>query len=120
MSDSSAKRWIKVAGSDDVEDGVVYPCTASGVGVALTRLGDIYGAVSTRCPHAGGPIDQGTVENGRIVCPWHGREYDRITGRCEGYADSLRAFRVEPRDDGIYVEVSDDVEVGSERSPSGR
>jgi nitrite reductase/ring-hydroxylating ferredoxin subunit len=103
-----ALRWFKVAELSEIEDGAVYPCVASGVGIALTRVGAVYGAVSTRCPHAGGPIDQGTLESGRIVCPWHGREYDRITGECEGHALSLLAFRVEARDDGIYVAVPGD------------
>ena len=115
MSRDSQEQWCKVAQAGAVEEGVVIPCVAAGVGVALTRVGTVYGAVSSRCPHAGGPIDQGSLEEGRIVCPWHGREYDRITGQCEGYADSLRSFRVEARDDGVYVQVPDDARSGSGR-----
>src|SRR5690348_4581318 len=107
--------WCKVAELADVEDGAVFPCVASGVRLAVTRIGTLYGAVSTRCPHAGGPIDQGTLENGRIVCPWHGREYDRVTGECDGYADSLRAFPAEARDDGIYVQITTDTDTDARR-----
>jgi len=28
--------------------------------------------LSSRCPHRGGPLRLGRVENGQIVCPWHG------------------------------------------------
>lgn len=35
------------------------------------RDGDAVRAYAAECPHAGGPLDEGTVCNGRIVCPWH-------------------------------------------------
>lgn len=28
--------------------------------------------LSARCPHRGGPLRLGRIENGQIVCPWHG------------------------------------------------
>jgi NADPH-dependent 2,4-dienoyl-CoA reductase/sulfur reductase-like enzyme/nitrite reductase/ring-hydroxylating ferredoxin subunit len=28
-------------------------------------------AVQSKCPHAGGPLEEGAVCNGRLVCPWH-------------------------------------------------
>jgi pyruvate oxidase len=62
-------------------------------------------ALDNRCPHMGGPLGQGTIEFGRLVCPWHGREYDPFTGECEGYPDAVECFAVETRDDGVYVGV---------------
>lgn len=32
------------------------------------------------CPHAGGPLGQGTLNGNYIVCPWHGYEFDCRTG----------------------------------------
>jgi nitrite reductase/ring-hydroxylating ferredoxin subunit len=31
------------------------------------------------CPHLGGPLEW---REGRLVCPWHGAEFDAATGRC--------------------------------------
>jgi nitrite reductase (NADH) small subunit len=32
------------------------------------------------CLHRGGPLGQGTIENGKIVCPWHAWAWDPRTG----------------------------------------
>ena len=29
-----------------------------------------------RCPHQGGPLGEGSIENGLLRCPWHGYDYD--------------------------------------------
>ena len=99
----AAEDWHRVADSDELVDGSLKEVVVAGTVLVLTRIGDHYGALNNRCPHAGGPLAQGCLENGLLVCPWHGREYDPLTGRCEGYADSVRAYRVDVRADGIYV-----------------
>ena len=37
--------------------------------------------MGARCSHMGGPLDQGWVLGGALVCPWHGSRYDLETGR---------------------------------------
>lgn len=32
------------------------------------------------CPHEGGPLGEGIVEEGRVVCPWHAYAFDVRTG----------------------------------------
>ena len=39
-------------------------------------------ALSAVCPHANGPLAQGSFVDGRIVCPWHAWEFDTATGAC--------------------------------------
>jgi nitrite reductase/ring-hydroxylating ferredoxin subunit len=97
--------WHRVADPDELADGSVKEIAAAGIILALTRVGGRYGALANRCPHAGGPLAQGTIQNGLLVCPWHGREYDPRTGSCEGYADAVRAYRVDVRADGVYVAI---------------
>ena len=51
------------------------------VGIVLVRQGDRVHAMGARCSHAGGPLDQGWVLDGTLVCPWHGSQYDLETGQ---------------------------------------
>ena len=73
--------------------------------IALTRFEGRHGALAGRCPHAGGPLGEGEIDFGMLICPWHGREFHPHTGECEGFAETVAVYPVEERDDGIYVEV---------------
>ena len=44
--------------------------------------GDVI-ALQAECPHEGGPIHEGTIERGRVVCPWHGHGFELQTGQCD-------------------------------------
>jgi nitrite reductase (NADH) small subunit len=39
--------------------------------IALFNLGDRFLAVENRCPHRGGPLSDGIVAGGVVVCPMH-------------------------------------------------
>ena len=39
-----------------------------------------WAALDNRCPHQGGPLGEGSIENGLLRCPWHGFDYDPLTG----------------------------------------
>jgi nitrite reductase/ring-hydroxylating ferredoxin subunit len=95
--------WHKVAEAGEVADGEVRPVRSGGMVLALVRIGERYGALYDRCPHMGGPLSQGAIEDGRLVCPWHGREYDPFTGHCHGFGEAVRVCAVEARADGVYV-----------------
>jgi nitrite reductase/ring-hydroxylating ferredoxin subunit/uncharacterized membrane protein len=54
--------------------------TGQAVGVVLVRHRGRVHAMGARCSHMGGPLDQGWILNGALVCPWHGSGYDLETG----------------------------------------
>lgn len=49
--------------------------------------GGRFYACSALCPHEDGPLAEGWVEAGAVVCPWHGFDFDLATGRCRVDAD---------------------------------
>jgi nitrite reductase (NADH) small subunit len=55
-----------------------FPCGAKEICVA--NVNGTYSAMDNVCLHQGGPIGQGTIEGGKVVCPWHGWAYDPKTG----------------------------------------
>ncbi|WP_135470469.1 Rieske 2Fe-2S domain-containing protein [Crenalkalicoccus roseus] len=56
------------------------PALRQEVGVVLVRHGGRVYALGARCSHMGGPLDEGWVLEGRLVCPWHGSRYPLGTG----------------------------------------
>ena len=100
--------WHRVAAPDDLPDGRVTTVQAGTHSLALTRVGDRYGALANHCPHQGGPLGEGSIEKGMLRCPWHGYDYDPLTGKPPpGFSDAPTCFPLEVREDGIYVLVPD-------------
>lgn len=96
--------WHKAVDAGQLDDGEVAMCPVGLKTVALTKLDGRYGAIDNRCPHQGGPLGQGTVENDKIRCPWHGFDFDPFTGEAAGGPDfNVRTYPVEVREDGVYV-----------------
>jgi hypothetical protein len=52
--------------------------------------GGIRLRIAAVCPHLGGPLAEGTVEDGCVTCPWHGYRFDLRTGRCVSGPPALR------------------------------
>ena len=75
--------------------------------LALVNAGGSFFALGDRCPHAGGPLSEGRLENGVLRCPWHARHFDPATGRCVD-SEATRAaecLRTTVRDGQVFVEI---------------
>jgi pyruvate oxidase len=96
--------WHKVADLDELPEGRVKTVTAGRTSLALTHFNGAYGALENHCPHQGGPLGEGSIEKGWLRCPWHGYDYDPITGTPPpGFTDAPKHHDVEVRGDGVYV-----------------
>lgn len=100
----------------------------AGVGVGVYFVGDQVRAWLNICPHMGGPVCQGKImprtleqvgENGKslglgfskdeqhIVCPWHGFEFNMLTGRHAIDKNvGLTPIPVEVRDGNVVLTVT--------------
>jgi thiamine pyrophosphate-dependent acetolactate synthase large subunit-like protein/nitrite reductase/ring-hydroxylating ferredoxin subunit len=106
-----SSHWFRVADVDDLPTGRVRTVLAGRRSIVLTRVGDAYGALDNKCPHQGGPLGEGSIEKGWLRCPWHGYDYDPLTGTPPpGFSDAPTRFAVDVRADGVYVEVPDEPE----------
>ncbi len=101
-----AAQWHRVDDTDVPDDGRVRSVDVGGRSVALARCGTRLGALENHCPHQGGPLGEGSIEKGLLRCPWHGYDYDPITGQPPGgFSDAVPSYPVEERADGVYVEL---------------
>lgn len=97
--------WVKVASPGEPAPGEKVTVRVGSEAVVVSRVGDNVGAIASTCPHQGGPLHEGSIENGVIRCPWHGHAFDALTGRALGADHDVPAFETEARADGIYVKV---------------
>ncbi len=97
-------RWHKALEPDELPEGRVKTVVCGLATLCLTHHEGRYGALDNKCPHQGGPLGEGSIEKGLLRCPWHGWDYDPITGRSpDGFDDGAESFPVDVRDDGVWV-----------------
>lgn len=96
--------WHRALALDELPEGRVKSVTLGTETVCVTHFQGQYGALCNACPHQGGPLAEGSIENGYLRCPWHGWDFDPLTGKPPGgYDDGVGTYPVEVRDDGVYI-----------------
>ena len=63
--------WTRVASATEVTEAP-RRVLAGEAPVVVVRHRAAVTALDARCPHRGGPLDEGPVRDGCITCPWHG------------------------------------------------
>ena len=102
-------RWLKVLAPDELPEGRVRAVSCGRKTVCMTRHEGICAALDNKCPHQGGPLGEGSIENGWLRCPWHGWDFHPLTGKPPGgYDDGVETYRVGVREDGVYAGLPED------------
>lgn len=63
------------------------------IAVFRQRDGRIF-ATQNRCPHRQGPLSEGVIGDGKVICPLHAHKFDLCTGAGPQPAECLRTYPV--------------------------
>ena len=98
--------FVKAGSLAKLKPGSVMEAEVAGNTYAICNVGGELHAYDGVCPHAGGPLGQGAVNENILACPWHGWEYDCRTGVNE-YDDSVKLakFAVKAQGDDILIDI---------------
>src|SRR5262245_49241101 len=65
--------WIRVANVGELmPEGLGTAVKADGIRIAVFQWGGRVFAVEDLCPHLGFPLSEGLVQDGEVICGWHG------------------------------------------------
>jgi nitrite reductase/ring-hydroxylating ferredoxin subunit/uncharacterized membrane protein len=67
--------FATVAHSRDVPDNSMRRVRHDELDLLLVRQHERVCALAHTCTHLGGPLSEGTLKDGSVVCPWHGSEF---------------------------------------------
>ncbi len=99
-------QFTKVATLKDLPAGSAMAVEIAGKSLALYNVGGSVFATDNTCPHRGGPLGEGDLEEGIVTCPWHAFQYDVKSGKClTNAALSVPCHAVRLDGDNILVEV---------------
>ncbi|MGE3960282.1 MAG: Rieske (2Fe-2S) protein [Dehalococcoidia bacterium] len=96
----------RVAATSDVPEGQVRVVQCGERSLALSNIdGELY-AIDNICTHDGGPLGEGALRRGRVICPRHGAAFDAKTGKVLTLpaVKSVNAYRVIVDGDDVLVE----------------
>ena len=74
--------------------GRCYVVGPNEIAVFRQRDGRVF-ATENRCPHRQGPLAEGVLGGGRIICPLHGHQFNLETGAGSEPAECVRVFPVQ-------------------------
>jgi nitrite reductase/ring-hydroxylating ferredoxin subunit/DMSO/TMAO reductase YedYZ heme-binding membrane subunit len=96
--------FVPVCDANGIPDGRAVTVCANGEKIAVFRHGANISAVSNVCRHQNGPLGEGRIVDGCITCPWHGYQYDPVTGRAPApFEDQIPTFPVRISKGMVYV-----------------
>lgn len=60
--------------------GTVKEFQVNGRALCVANVDGAVCVLDGTCPHEGGPLGEGTIEGGKVMCPWHAISFDVKTG----------------------------------------
>jgi nitrite reductase/ring-hydroxylating ferredoxin subunit len=99
--------FVGVVRVDEIPVGHGVLVERDGLPLAVFNAGGgRFHATGPTCPHEDGPLSEGWIEAGAVVCPWHGFDFDLATGRCHVDPDlSVPVYAVRVSDGLVEVDL---------------
>ncbi len=98
---------VKIAARADLpEEGDAKEFTVGGKVICVANVGGLYSALDNVCSHRGGPLGQGVVIGDKLICPWHGWQYDVSTGvPLENPSLPVQVYPLKIEGEDVFVEI---------------
>lgn len=74
-------RYLKVEDLESFPSGKVKCVFAGDRRIAVFNDGGTLRAIDNVCTHVGGPLSEGSCEDGIVTCPWHGAQFRLSDGQ---------------------------------------
>jgi len=111
--------WFPIATESECPPGTSIERVVAGRMVALANVAGTYHALDGLCPHQGGPLGTGVLCGTVLTCPWHGWQFDVVTGRHQ-ISPTVRqtVYDVRVADGRIFVRLAAAAD-GAAAAPAG-
>jgi 3-phenylpropionate/trans-cinnamate dioxygenase ferredoxin subunit len=99
-------KFVKVGRADEIGPGEKKIFEADGIMVVVVNLDGEYFCLEDVCTHDGGPVGEGKLDDGQLVCPRHGARFDVRTGEARTVAafEPVATYEVKVDNGDLLVE----------------
>jgi 3-phenylpropionate/trans-cinnamate dioxygenase ferredoxin subunit len=97
--------FVKVAELSEIPAGSLKAATLDGDALVLANVDGQIFALEGTCTHRAGPLAEGKLVEGDVMCPWHGARFDVHSGEPKGRFGTvpLRTFEVQVEGNEVRV-----------------
>jgi 3-phenylpropionate/trans-cinnamate dioxygenase ferredoxin component len=98
---------VKVAKTYDVPNGEVRSFIVENEIIAVFNVKNEFFALKDQCSHMDLPLSDGLVEGSKVICAYHGAEFDISTGNALSLPaiESVERYDVKIDGDDIYIDI---------------
>jgi nitrite reductase/ring-hydroxylating ferredoxin subunit len=110
-----------VGKEDDIPLGERKLVKIMGLSIGVFHHGSGWYAIKNKCLHAGGPVAEGRLRGEILTCPWHGYQYNLLTGALlEDPSAKLEMYPVELQEGQVFVRlpIVSDLPTGKPEQPT--
>ncbi len=102
----SMSDFVFAAKLADLTEGGILATVIDDIPVALTLDGGEVRAFGDVCTHDGGPLADGTIDHGCVICPRHGATFNLKTGKATfPAAGPIPIYEARVEGDGVAVKL---------------
>jgi nitrite reductase (NADH) small subunit len=73
--------------------------------LCIANIDGVIRALDNECPHRGGPLAEGMIEHGKLICPWHAWAFDPATGATDNSQERVAVYPVSTEGEEVFVKV---------------
>jgi nitrite reductase (NADH) small subunit len=73
--------------------------------LCIANVDGVIRALDNECPHRGGPLAEGVIEEGKVVCPWHAWAFDATTGATSDSQERVAVYPVSLEGEEVFVRI---------------
>jgi nitrite reductase (NADH) small subunit len=108
MADAVApkSRTLNLGSVEKVPKGQGFCFIVDGREIAVFRQrdGKLF-ATQNRCPHKQGPLSEGIIGAGKVICPLHSHKFDLCTGEGPDPKECVKVYSVREEKGDILISV---------------
>jgi nitrite reductase (NADH) small subunit len=95
MADGTATLTVNLGSISRIPEGQgrCYVVGAEEIAVFRQRDGHLF-ATQNRCPHRQGPLSEGVIGGGQVICPLHAHRFDLKGGHGNESGECVRVYEV--------------------------
>jgi nitrite reductase/ring-hydroxylating ferredoxin subunit len=105
--EAAPRASVAIASDDELKPNQMKLVRVRGRRIVVARTEDRYVAFDDRCTHRGGSLVDGAMICGVVQCPWHGSQFDVLSGDVKAgpAKDGIRTYVVDARDGSVFLTV---------------